>query len=283
LAEGAVNEWVAAEEHMSQALTHDDDPWISMNRTALEGNLASMREHLGGLEVTSNVTGASWALDGEEMGTLPMSRSVRAAVGLHVIEVRASGYQALRQPIEIRRGVVERQRADLAQVAAAAPAVLDSSPALATERATRIETPRAPTPLNPVVVPAPPATASTTMRGWGIGLTASGGVLVVGGLIAYGSGVGVASVYNENVRNGRCLGNSFAEVDRNPTWCSSDQTSARLARDLSVAGYVGGGILAGIGIVLLIAAPPRHSTSARDAVRCGSGPGELGISCGGSF
>jgi hypothetical protein len=90
LAEQAVGAWVAAERDLVAALAQDDE-WIESNRIYLEQSLATTREHLGTLVITSDAPGAELAVNGERLGPVSTEHR-RIATGPALLVVQAPGY-----------------------------------------------------------------------------------------------------------------------------------------------------------------------------------------------
>lgn len=91
-AEGAMGEWVSAEEHLSAALDAAEDPWIAQNRAGLESDLAGFRAHVGLLTVVTSTPHAELWIGGARRTTLPQERPLHVPAGTLAIEVRAEGY-----------------------------------------------------------------------------------------------------------------------------------------------------------------------------------------------
>ena len=62
--------------------------------------------------------------------------------------------------------------------------------------------------------------------------------------------------------------------------CAGPYGTATTMQTVSVVGFVGGGLFAAAGAVLLVTAPRRAEGI---ALRCGVGPGDVGVSCAGVF
>src|SRR5262245_5743759 len=63
LAEQALGRWLDAHQHLSEALSAADDPWIIKNREALEGARSTIEDRLGWLFVMTNAEGAEIWID----------------------------------------------------------------------------------------------------------------------------------------------------------------------------------------------------------------------------
>jgi tetratricopeptide (TPR) repeat protein len=109
LAEQALGRWLDAEQHLSEALGHERDPWIRGRRRVLEAALAEIRSHIGELDVDVDVTGAELRVGGRAVGELPLDAPLRLPMGTVEIEVVASGYREAHRTVEIRAGELSRE------------------------------------------------------------------------------------------------------------------------------------------------------------------------------
>lgn len=121
VAEQAVGHWVAASNHIGQALAASADPWIQRNRATLEQARQEIERHVGRLLVTGGVTGAEVFVDGERVATLPMT-AVTVLAGSGVMEVRAQGFAPVSRTVRVAAGETARERVVLAPVQRAAEA-----------------------------------------------------------------------------------------------------------------------------------------------------------------
>lgn len=110
LAEQAMGRWVDAHDHLLEALESGSDPWIAERRSALDGALARIREHVGHLEVVEGIDGAEVRINGDRVGALPLPRPLTVPAGTVVLEVRAPGHVAFQRSIQVRAGSRARER-----------------------------------------------------------------------------------------------------------------------------------------------------------------------------
>jgi hypothetical protein len=113
LAEQAVGLWVKADEHMAEALAHGEDPWIGKNRTTLETSWRIVKSHVGSVDVWGTPDGAEVLLDGQVVGTLPMSHPARVAETQVTLQVRAPGSVEITRVLPVRLGDLIREHVDL--------------------------------------------------------------------------------------------------------------------------------------------------------------------------
>ncbi len=171
LAEQALERWVEAEVHLVEALAATDDRWVRKNRAVLVGCLATVRKHLGKLEVGllgDAPAGAELRLNGDLIGVLPLPRPLTRPTGKAAIEVAAPGYLPFRRDTAIEPGQVTRVAALLARVQS------EGRDAAAGAAVARIQVTAA--------TPAPTKEAPRNLRRWaGLGLLAGGVVAAAAG------------------------------------------------------------------------------------------------------
>jgi hypothetical protein len=158
----ALGRWGEADEHLSTALAAAGDPWISNNRKPLEQALAVIGQHVGTVEVMSNVPGTEILVDGRLIGALPLRRPLRLPGGAAMIQARAEGYGTSQRPINVVPGQLTRESFTLLPV---------------------MKTPAAPPPpafVEARALPPPPAPSPLQSRWTFIGAAAA--TAVVGGL-----------------------------------------------------------------------------------------------------
>ncbi len=122
-AEQALGRWVAAEKHLSEALVGAPDGWIVSRKDVLAKALASIRTHVGDLEISCELPGAEVKIDGQIVGQTPIALPLRVQAGTSVVlEVSAPGYwpstrMVVVSPTAPTREVVNLARRDVAAVA----------------------------------------------------------------------------------------------------------------------------------------------------------------------
>lgn len=107
---------------------------------------------------------------------------------------------------------------------------------------------------------------------------AAGGALVMlgGATAAVAVREGAVGRFNDDVR---CLPDNGLTRAQN---CHDDEAAAETAGALAWVGFAAGGALAVTSAVLFLMAPGGHRESAR-RMRCGAGPGLIGVACGATF
>jgi PEGA domain len=269
LAEQALGMWASAERHMQEAIDAAADPWIIKNRRTLEDALATVREHLGTLDIECRVDGAEVWVDGIRVGTLPQSAHLRLETGKRQLELRRDGYQSTRRVVSISDRTVARETIALATwgtESAADPSAQPRKAAAKPEEGHAGELP-----------------PGRTQRGIGaVALIAGGGAL----LFAGGAAIVTESITQSFNGNPRC---DRPEQDAS---CRDQLVSRKTWGTLAITTTVVGGVLTVAGIVALLTAP---ESSAQDGKRTRSlsqlpvtaglrcTPSLSGLACSGQF
>jgi hypothetical protein len=117
LAEQALGLWVDAHTHLTRALGTRDDSWIQKNRSTLETAQASIRSHMGQVEVWGLPNGAEVQLDGVVAGKLP-SVTAWVTTGDVSLTVTAPGHAPLTRLLVIPSASRSREHVQLRPLAA---------------------------------------------------------------------------------------------------------------------------------------------------------------------
>src|SRR5262245_56736154 len=97
LAELAAGYPVEAEEHLSGALQSPNDPSIVKYRQMLTDALTMARSQIGELAIAGSPAGAAIAVNGRDVGVLPLASSIKVPARNTEVIVRASGFTEQRQ------------------------------------------------------------------------------------------------------------------------------------------------------------------------------------------
>ena len=274
LAEQALGRWVDAEAHLTEAIGRADDAWIARQKTLLEQALGEIQNHLGSLEITGGRPGAEVLVNGQTAGRMPLAKPLRVPAGSVALELRATGYLPVQRTVIVAARTLAREPVILVPVAGS---LSEPPPQQGARPLTGI--PAIGSPEEPV------RAGSGSAWGW---RRTTGWVLIAAGAAGIGTGVGFhiaresrAKAFNRDGcanPNGTVIG---------PAGCQATYDGIQSAGGIALAGYIGGAVLAGAGIVLLYT--HRGGTDDAPAARpseallvCGPGAG-LGISCGARF
>lgn len=245
LAEQALGRWVDAARNLRAAMRHEDDPWIRRNLSALTGAREEIIRHVGGLRAQGDGARGALRVDGAQAATLPMTEAIVVLSGARDIEVIAPGFLPWRQRVEVPAG-------DILSL---------DVPALTAEP------PVAPPPPPP---PSPPRGRAQRIAGWSLV-----------GASAIGIGVGVyALVARDDAERALasdplCQGGGSSP----PAACRDRRDTADTMNAVMIAGFVGAGVLAATGAVLVLAAP----SSRAPATTLACAPGWRSVGCALSF
>jgi hypothetical protein len=237
LAEQALGLWVAAESDLVAALAAEADPWITKNRSALEGALAVVRRRVGSLEVRGT-EGAEVLLDGVSLGTLPPPAPFRVEAGRRTLELRANGFHSTTRAIEVPPGGVARETVSLV---ALAPGDAPGRSGLGGE------------------TPGAGVDGGRTQRLLGWVFAGTGGALLATGAVGMIVRQGIADDYNAT-----CPGLGAVQSGE----CEQKIDSARTWLTVSIVSLVAGGVFAIGGVTLALTAasgapPPRFASLPR--------------------
>ena len=254
LAEQALGRWAEAENHLRQAIAQTTEPWIERNAGALGAALGVVARHLGSLWIDGDVIGAEVLVDGQLVGTLPMSAATRVVAGPVAVEVRAPGRVTVRREVTIAAGGEAREVVRLRLSPAAVPDA--SPPAPEVSRAVPEMSEREQPRLGRVRL----ALAWSSLAGATVGAgIATGAVVVREGQVAD---------YNSDAT---CPG---IRSSSQPARCATLVDRTGSMETLATAAFVGAGIFAAATMVLFLTGPGRIRDGAQSPrLACGSGPG----------
>jgi len=248
-AEAAMGDWLGAEAHLTEALARTEDPWIAQQRAGLEADLASFREHVGFLEVTTMTPRASVWIGNERVAELPLTRPIRTRAGTLALELRAEGYITESRTVTVPGGL----RAPAREVFQLTATPRDRPPAPAVR-------PEAPP-------PQPPPPSVWPLRIAGFGVLAAG----VAGL-----GVGIAGFALREDTVSRFNANPTCGTNALTSDCTTlfDEGNGQFV--MGVVGLAAGGVLVLGGVTMTALAfrrPPPLAVAA----------GPRGVTLSGSF
>ncbi|MEY2933977.1 MAG: hypothetical protein RL033_4726 [Pseudomonadota bacterium] len=243
----ALGHWLEADALLVELL-QADDPYVERHRATLLLAQEFVGRHLGSLLIAGQPAGAVVKVDGRSLGTLPLTKALRLAVGSYQLEVTRPGYYPLQRPINVGAGSTLRESVALAPLAEAAPA--------APER----------------VAAVPSAAGAPRWLAWSLtGLAA-------GGAVATGVGWGVRNHHAAHWNSDACLqpGRLRGEV------CAGERDDGKRAEQLAYVGGVATLVLAAGAVVSWTLREPLASDApAAVALSCGL---TLGFgACAGSF
>jgi hypothetical protein len=268
LVEAALGYWLAAEQHLNEALSFPRHPWLLRNKEDIDRTLRSVQSYIGEVVVTGAPAGAEVLLNGRGVGRLPLAEPLRVAEGPVVVEVRAPGYLASTTNLKIDGGRRESLRIALQR---------GSEPGKAAGGGGV----RAPGPQGAGAGTGAEAGGGTEAQAHGQAAAANAGGarwLRPASFAAAAVGAAALAVGTYGLLDQRSLSRKFASQgcttsnmapDKGGQGCQGLYDDARGRERLAVAGFVTGGVLAAGAVVgLLLAAgqderpqPPELSVS----------------------
>lgn len=109
----ALGHWLLADDYLSDALRHQNHPYVNRHRQSLDDARRVIDANIGRLEVEGQPAGAEVRLNGRLVGKLPLKEPVRATVGSYVLDVRLDGHYSSQRPIVISGGGLVRETVKL--------------------------------------------------------------------------------------------------------------------------------------------------------------------------
>ena len=240
-------------------------------RAEVEQEIARQKARIATLEIRGLPEGAGVRVDGKEIGKAPITAPVRVGVGTHAIAVSAEGYDPAETEVTVAgedQKVVELVLAKHVVETPPPPPVVPVAP---------VAWPVIPPPANaPVVVSAPvePPVRQPSISGMRIAGIVSGAAGVAA--IAAGTACGLVARSRHN--------SAVSNVNQDYHKAQSQQSEAH---DLAIGanvGFIAGGVLAALGVVLyFIGAPDSQPATPETHVHLMPvlGSGFAGINAGG--
>lgn len=250
LAEGALQRWSDAEEHLQTALARQSDPWVAQNRANVEEALRAVQRHLGLVDVSCTTPNATVQWGTEAPRPLPLQHPIRVPTGFVDLVVRAPGYSPQSRHVAIPAGVepivvaVTLIRDGAATPTPAEPTPRDPPP---------VEAPR-------VIAPPPPPPRGTWQRPVGIALLAGAGASLAAGVAGVILREGAAGRFND----GGCRLYPDRDVlSGGGSACAGELSSVNTGETVSLVGFVAAGVLSVAGVTTLLLAPRAHAEPVR--------------------
>jgi hypothetical protein len=266
----ALGRWADAEVHLSEALKATNDPWVKKNRAPIEDSLATTKTHVAVIEISGEPAGGEVLVNGNLVGTLPLPGPVRVGAGELDLELRARGYQRATRNLRVDGGqyqkVVLRAQPDAA--ATAPPPAGSTMVAIAPPPQVTTGTTPDPATTPPATVTAQPASPVPGWRraakwvSWGVGAAALG--VGIYGASRNGS---LVDDFDKGCAIDPQVGPyAVAGSGRTNAGCASLKSDYESASTMSTIGFVGAGVFAAAGVVLLLTEPAEEHRTAWSCV-----------------
>jgi hypothetical protein len=246
LVEAQMGYWVAAEKHLSEALSFTRHPWLDRNRAVVDETLKKVQSYIGELDVTGSPAGAEVVVNGKPVGNLPLDRPVRVAEGPVQVTLRSLGHAPASTTVTVDGG-------KRAQVTLALKPGVDPGPG-----ATGSTSVLAPGTDYTQPAGSPGADAGTSARGGSPGWVrpaawaATAGAVLAMSVGTYGllSQRAAKADFDEFVNPGATMPSCFTSLqDKGGSKCKEYYDRSQSARKLAIGGFAAGGVLAAGAIV----------------------------------
>jgi hypothetical protein len=289
LAEQALGKWVAASEHMRQALAVRDDAWIEKNRMVLNESAARIAGHVGFIEIFGGSRGAEVRLDGTARGTLPLPRPLATPTGTVAIDLVMAGRLPIRRTTTVQAGETTREAFDELPVESAGRAGAGAHDDTATARRMEAAADKSPPPAASGSDTTADATGAASPPGresadedkgttafsprWPlvIGAAALSAGALIFATVEYGKWSGNVDSFNRMACDPRLSGRGSAE-------CASLYDDAGNEKTLMYVGFAAAGVLAATSVVLYLALD-QQGAATNHQVACIPTGGARSISC----
>ncbi|MBK8169807.1 MAG: hypothetical protein IPK60_05635 [Sandaracinaceae bacterium] len=256
----ALGDWAQGYITLTDAMSHDRDPWIQQRRAALTEALTAARAHIGFVRVEGGNPGQHVWVNGDDAGPLPHPELIVASVGEVNVELRDGA-----SVLDARHVTVQAGATANATLVAPVPAPAEHVEEQTVAPASAIAAPNDGVPGN-------------TLRTVGWTSLAIGSAGVVAGV--------VFQVMRENAVSHQrsCYTNMFDfDLAVCPEGEASVLSSVNRNGTGAVLGYAIGGTLVVTGVLLLLLTGANDEQPREHAFVCGPNVGVLGASCAGTF
>jgi hypothetical protein len=117
--EAQLGYWLAAERHLTEALSATKNPWLAKNEGLIRQTLKNVQGSIGELDIEGTPAGAAVEVNGQPAGTFPLTKPIRVPEGVAQVIVRAAGHIEGATNVPIEGGKLARASLALTPVAAA--------------------------------------------------------------------------------------------------------------------------------------------------------------------
>jgi hypothetical protein len=107
----ATGRWMMAYSYLRKASTHKNEPYFVRFRSAIKSIEDATTQHVGQFRALGTPAGAEVRLNGDLIGTLPMTDAKPIEVGQYTLEVSLPGFYPLRRSVSIGPGSALTQEA----------------------------------------------------------------------------------------------------------------------------------------------------------------------------
>jgi len=266
----AAGKWLLADSYMRKVSSLQDDPYYQRHSDAIEVVRRSIAARVGTFQVQGGPDGATVRLDGQLVGTLPMTAPASIEAGAYLMEVHRPGFYRLRRNITINGGVLTREPVELNQAVARGDVAGDAASGGSGAASGSVG-----------AEPGERTWWHSPAVGWTlVGLGVASGV---GSTIAFITRENKVESWNDNES---CLDPQRGDRTRAQE-CGPLKEEAETAQTIGIITAVAGVALTGLGITHLLTAgsdrAPAEDASASGLRLTSCDAGMLSIACHGSF
>ncbi|MDX2024374.1 MAG: PEGA domain-containing protein [Deltaproteobacteria bacterium] len=253
LCEQALGQWLASEQHLSEALVAESDPWIAGKRDTLEGSREAVRNRLGSLHIAGEPRGAMVTLNDRVLGQLPLTDDAWVLPGASVLIVRKDGYESKTMNVNVDAGTKQAVTIHLT-----APV---SSPSVAVNSSRKEST----SAVQEETVQSGAGPQEATWRPYVMwGALGTGVASLTLGIVSHVQRESHISTFNDE--NGNCFNDGGTIVGGSACESLHSKISGDTTR--MIVGYVGAAVFTGVATVLWATKP----SSTEQSVACGVAP-----------
>lgn len=268
----AAGKWLLADSYMRKVTALSSDPYYQRHADAIDVVRRSIASRVGTFQAQGGPDGASVRLDGQLVGTLPMTAPASIEAGAYLMEVHKPGYYRLRRNVTISGGVLTREPVELNR--AVARGDLGAGPGTASASGSGAD-----------------AGAGQERSWW---QSPAVGWTFVGLGVASGVASGISFATREDRvdrwNDDRCIPQNAPGTTREEN-CGQFKDQAETAQTIGIATAIAGVVFTGVGITqLLSSGGSSNDTAIEDTATLNGGfkvtdcgAGFLTIACRGSF
>lgn len=265
----AAGKWLLADSYMRKVTALESDPYYQRHADAIDVVRRSIAARVGTFQAQGGPDGASVRLDGQLVGTLPMTAPASIEAGAYLMEVHKPGYYRLRRNVTISGGVLTREPVELNRAIARGDLGAGSGTAASASGELGAEPDR--------------SWWQSPAVGWTfLGLGVASGVA---------SGISFATREDrvERWNDDRCIPAGEPDDTREQN-CGQFRDQAETAQTIGIVTAVAGVVFGGVGITQLLTSGGSGDTVAEDSASASPGfkvtdcgAGFLTVACRGSF
>jgi hypothetical protein len=269
----AAGKWLLADSYMRKVTALESDAYYQRHADAIDVVRRSIAARVGTFQAQGGPDGASVRLDGQLVGTLPMTAPASIEAGAYLMEVHKPGFYRLRRNVTISGGVLTREPVELNR--AVARGDMGAGPGTASTSGDEGDG----------------VGADQANRSWwqspAVGWTFLG--LGVGSGVASGIAFATREDRVERWNDDRCIPENEPNVTREAK-CGQFRDQAQTAETIGIATAIAGVVFTGVGITQLLTSGGSSDTVSADTASANQGlkitdcgAGFLTLACRGSF